>query len=119
MLHGLGAACDLVQTGAADPRLGRFLRRTSLDELPHVMNLVGGSMSLVGPRPHTLGTKAAVLPFEMAAAEYEVWHRAKPGITGWRGETDTVEEPCRRVEHDLHYIAHWSLWFDLRSSRSP
>jgi Undecaprenyl-phosphate glucose phosphotransferase len=101
-------------------RVGRWLRRMSLDELPQLINVVGGSMSLVGPRPHALGTAAAGLPFEAAAAEYESRHRVKPGITGWaqvrgwRGETDTVEKLRRRVEHDLHYIAHWSLWFDLR-----
>ena len=101
-------------------RIGRFLRRTSLDELPQLINVVGGSMSLVGPRPHALGTAAAGLPFEAAAADYEERHRVKPGITGWaqvrgwRGETHTVDKLRRRVEHDLHYIAHWSLWFDLR-----
>jgi Undecaprenyl-phosphate glucose phosphotransferase len=111
------------QAVRGDPRvtrLGRLLRRTSLDELPQLLNVVGGSMSLVGPRPHALGTAAAGLPFEAAAADYEARHRVKPGITGWaqvrgwRGETDTVEKLRRRVEHDLHYIAHWSLWFDLR-----
>jgi Undecaprenyl-phosphate glucose phosphotransferase len=111
------------QAVRGDPRvtrLGRFLRRTSLDELPQLLNVVGGSMSLVGPRPHALGTAAAGLPFEAAAADYEARHRVKPGITGWaqvrgwRGETDTVEKLRHRVEHDLHYIAHWSLWFDLR-----
>ena len=77
-------------------------------------------MSLVGPRPHALGTAAAGLPFETAAADYVSRHRVKPGLTGWaqvrgwRGETDTVEKLRRRVEHDLHYIAHWSVWFDLR-----
>ena len=101
-------------------RVGRWLRRMSLDELPQLINVVGGSMSLVGPRPHALGTEAAGLPFEAAAADYEARHRVKPGITGWaqvrgwRGETDTVEKLRQRVEHDLHYIAHWSLWFDLR-----
>jgi Undecaprenyl-phosphate glucose phosphotransferase len=101
-------------------RVGRWLRRTSLDELPQLIDVVGGSMSLVGPRPHALGTEAAGLPFETAAADYESRHRVKPGITGWaqvrgwRGETDTVEKLRRRVEHDLHYIAHWSLLLDLR-----
>jgi Undecaprenyl-phosphate glucose phosphotransferase len=111
------------QAVRGDPRVtrvGRFLRRTSLDELPQLLNVVRGSMSLVGPRPHALGTAAAGLPFEVAAADYEARHRVKPGITGWaqvrgwRGETDTVEKLRCRVEHDLHYIAHWSLWFDLR-----
>jgi Undecaprenyl-phosphate glucose phosphotransferase len=101
-------------------RVGRLLRRTSLDELPQLINVVAGSMSLVGPRPHALGTAAAGLPFEAAAEDYESRHRVKPGITGWaqvrgwRGETDTVEKLRRRVEHDLHYIMHWSVWFDLR-----
>ncbi len=121
-----GAASDergCRQARREDPRVtrvGRWLRRTSLDELPQLINVVGGSMSLVGPRPHALGTAAAGLPFEAAAAEYESRHRVKPGITGWaqvrgwRGETDTLEKLRRRVEHDLHYIAHWSLGFDLR-----
>lgn len=100
--------------------LGRFLRRTSLDELPQLINVVEGTMSLVGPRPHALATEAAGLPFGEAASDYAARHRVKPGITGWaqvhgwRGETDTVEKLRRRVAHDLHYIAHWSLLFDLR-----
>ena len=123
-MHGLatddGGSCQAVRGDPRVTRLGRLLRRTSLDELPQLLNVVGGSMSLVGPRPHALGTAAAGLPFATAAADYVTRHRVKPGITGWaqvrgwRGETDTVEKLCRRVEHDLHYIAHWSLWFDLR-----
>ena len=121
-----GAASDARgsrQAVRGDPRVtrvGRWLRRTSLDELPQLIDVVAGSMSLVGPRPHALGTAAAGLPFETAAADYESRHRVKPGMTGWaqvrgwRGETDTVEKLRRRVEHDLHYIAHWSLFFDLR-----
>ncbi|MCB8879583.1 exopolysaccharide biosynthesis polyprenyl glycosylphosphotransferase [Acidisoma cellulosilytica] len=101
-------------------RLGRFLRRTSLDELPQLINVVEGSMSLVGPRPHALGTEAGGLPFSEAAAGYAARHRVKPGMTGWaqvcgwRGETNTVDKLRRRIAHDLHYIAHWSLGFDLR-----
>lgn len=111
------------QAVAGDARvtpLGRVLRRTSLDELPQLLNVVEGSMSLVGPRPHALGTRAAGLPFAEAAVDYAARHRVKPGMTGWaqvrgwRGETDTVEKLRARVAHDLHYIAHWSLAFDLR-----
>ncbi len=111
------------QAVAGDRRvtpLGRFLRRTSLDELPQLLNVVEGTMSLVGPRPHALGTEAAGLPFGEAAMGYAARHRVKPGMTGWaqvcgwRGETDTMEKLHRRVEHDLFYIAHWSLSLDLR-----
>ncbi|GAB0118987.1 exopolysaccharide biosynthesis polyprenyl glycosylphosphotransferase [Acidisoma sp. 7E03] len=111
------------QTVAGDARvtpLGRVLRRSSLDELPQLLNVVGGSMSLVGPRPHALGSCAAGRPFAEAAADYAARHRVKPGMTGWaqvqgwRGETDTAEKLRQRVAHDLHYIAHWSLWLDLR-----
>jgi exopolysaccharide biosynthesis polyprenyl glycosylphosphotransferase len=118
-----GDADGREQTVAGDrrvTRLGRFLRRTSLDELPQLINVVEGTMSLVGPRPHALGTEAAGLPFGEAASDYAARHRVKPGMTGWaqvsglRGETDTVEKLRRRVAHDLHYIAHWSLLFDLR-----
>jgi polysaccharide biosynthesis protein PslA len=113
----------LRQAVRGDPRvtpLGRMLRRASLDELPQLFNVIGGSMALVGPRPHALNTRAAGLSFETAAADYAARHRVKPGITGWaqvngwRGETDTVEKLRRRVEHDLHYIDHWSLGLDLR-----
>ena len=123
-MHGAatdeGGSRQAVRGDRRVTRVGRLLRRTSLDELPQLINVVGGSMSLVGPRPHALGTAAAGLPFETAAADYVSRHRVKPGLTGWaqvrgwRGETDTVEKLRRRVEHDLHYIAHWSVWFDLR-----
>jgi Undecaprenyl-phosphate glucose phosphotransferase len=101
-------------------RIGRFLRRTSLDELPQLWNVLMGDMSLVGPRPHALKAKAADRLYDEVVAEYAVRHRVKPGITGWaqvkgwRGETDTVEKIKRRVEHDLYYIDNWSLAFDLR-----
>lgn len=113
----------IVQAQQGDPRvtpLGAFLRRTSLDELPQLFNVLNGSMSLVGPRPHANGTRAANVPFEEAVAEYAARHRVKPGLTGWaqvngwRGETDTIEKIQRRVEHDLFYIENWSLRFDLK-----
>jgi Undecaprenyl-phosphate glucose phosphotransferase len=101
-------------------RIGAFLRRTSLDELPQLWNVLLGDMSLVGPRPHALKAKAANRLYDEVVAEYAVRHRVKPGITGWaqvkgwRGETDTVEKIKKRVEHDLYYIDNWSLAFDLR-----
>jgi Undecaprenyl-phosphate glucose phosphotransferase len=101
-------------------RIGRFLRRTSIDELPQLWNVIFGDMSLVGPRPHALRAKAADKLYGEAVAEYAARHRVKPGITGWaqvsgwRGETDTIEKIRRRVEHDLYYIENWSLALDLR-----
>jgi Undecaprenyl-phosphate glucose phosphotransferase len=101
-------------------RVGAFLRKTSIDELPQLINVLLGEMSIVGPRPHALSAKAADRLYEEVVAEYAARHRVKPGITGWaqvkgwRGETDTVEKIQKRVEHDLYYIENWSLGFDLR-----
>jgi exopolysaccharide biosynthesis polyprenyl glycosylphosphotransferase len=106
-----------------DPRvtkLGAFLRRTSLDELPQFINVVRGEMSIVGPRPHARSAKAGGLLYQDAVADYAVRHKVKPGITGlaqvsgWRGETRTVEQIQRRVEHDIAYINDWSLMKDLK-----
>ena len=103
-----------------DPRItrvGRLLRRTSLDELPQLFNVLQGTMSLVGPRPHAVAHNEA---FAAAVREYYARHRVKPGITGWaqvngfRGETDTREKLERRVEYDLYYIDNWSLQLDLK-----
>jgi Undecaprenyl-phosphate glucose phosphotransferase len=100
-------------------RVGRFIRKTSLDELPQLFNVALGTMSMVGPRPHATATKAAGILFEQAVKEYTSRHRVKPGITGlaqingYRGETDTVEKIEKRVEFDLEYIENWSVWFDL------
>jgi Undecaprenyl-phosphate glucose phosphotransferase len=101
-------------------RLGAFLRRTSLDELPQFLNVVRGEMSIVGPRPHATAAKAGSLLYQEAVKYYDARHRVKPGITGWaqvngwRGETDTVEQIRKRVEHDLYYIEHWSIVLDLK-----
>lgn len=100
-------------------RVGRIIRKTSLDELPQLFNVLLGSMSMVGPRPHATATKAAGILFEDAVTEYTARHRVKPGITGlaqingYRGETDTLEKIEKRVAFDLHYIENWSVWFDL------
>jgi Undecaprenyl-phosphate glucose phosphotransferase len=109
-------------TRAGDPRItrvGRFLRMASLDELPQLINVLRGDMSLVGPRPHPLGASAAGISYARAISEYPIRHRVKPGITGWaqvngwRGETTTIEQIQRRFEHDLYYVENWSLGFDF------
>jgi len=97
--------------------LGNILRRTSLDELPQLLNVLRGEMSLVGPRPHAVAHNEQ---FGALIDEYFARHRVKPGITGWaqinglRGETDTPEKMRRRVEYDLYYIDNWSILFDIR-----
>lgn len=110
----------VVQACRNDARItpvGRILRRTSLDELPQFINVLEGSMSVVGPRPHAVAHNEE---YRSLVEGYMLRHKVKPGITGWaqvngwRGETDTVEKMSRRVEHDLHYIRHWSIWLDLR-----
>jgi len=109
-------------TTSGDPRItrvGRFLRSTSLDELPQLINVLRGNMSLVGPRPHALAANAGGVSYAHAISEYPLRHRVKPGITGWaqvngwRGETTRIEQIRRRVEHDLYYVENWSPGFDL------
>ncbi|MFO1033046.1 MAG: undecaprenyl-phosphate glucose phosphotransferase [Hyphomicrobiales bacterium] len=105
-----------------DPRvtpIGRFIRKTTLDELPQLFNVLKGELSLVGPRPHATRASAAGTLYENAVNGYFARHKVKPGMTGWaqingwRGETDTEEKIRNRVEHDLFYIENWSLTFDL------
>jgi undecaprenyl-phosphate galactose phosphotransferase/putative colanic acid biosynthesis UDP-glucose lipid carrier transferase len=103
-----------------DPRVtsvGSWLRRTSLDELPQLFNVLGGSMSLVGPRPHAVAHNTE---YERLVANYAFRYHMKPGISGWaqvnglRGETPSVELMEKRVEADLWYVNNWSFWQDLR-----
>ncbi|WP_428537814.1 exopolysaccharide biosynthesis polyprenyl glycosylphosphotransferase [Rhodopila sp.] len=100
--------------------VGAWLRRTSLDEIPQLLNVLRGDMSLVGPRPHALATTAGGLALEEAVPVYPSRHRVKPGITGWaqvngyRGALDSVEKIVHRVNHDLYYIENWSLALDLK-----
>ena len=103
-----------------DPRIspvGKFLRRTSLDELPQLINVLRGEMSLVGPRPHALTHSAY---YSALLETYASRHKLKPGITGWpqvnglRGETDTPEKMRKRIEYQLYYIENWSIWFDIK-----
>jgi len=110
----------VAQARRGDPRLtrlGRWLRRWNIDEIPQLFNVLKGDMSLVGPRPHALSHDRE---FERRISLYARRHNVKPGITGWaqingfRGETDTEEKMRKRVEHDLFYIDNWSLWLDLK-----
>jgi len=97
--------------------VGRILRATNIDELPQLLNVILGDMSLVGPRPHAVAHNNA---YEDRIRLYARRHNVKPGITGWaqvrgfRGETDSIQKMRDRVEHDLYYIDHWSLFFDIK-----
>ena len=101
-------------------RVGRFIRKTSIDELPQFFNALFGSLSLVGPRPHAVAAQSHSLLYNEVVDGYFARHRVKPGVTGWaqingwRGEMDTDEKIKMRTEYDLHYIENWSLWFDLK-----
>ncbi|MBN8614076.1 MAG: undecaprenyl-phosphate glucose phosphotransferase [Deltaproteobacteria bacterium] len=96
--------------------VGKFIRRTSVDELPQLFHVVTGSMSLVGPRPHAVAHNEE---YRTRIKRYMLRHKVKPGLTGWaqvngwRGETDTLEKMEKRIEHDLEYIRRWGLLFDL------
>ncbi|MGY4472346.1 Undecaprenyl-phosphate glucose phosphotransferase [Bradyrhizobium sp. LB9.1b] len=109
----------IVQAQKNDPRvtgIGKWLRRSSIDELPQLFNVFNGEMSLVGPRPHAAAHNSE---YEQIISHYAFRHHVKPGITGWaqvsgyRGETSAVELMEKRVEHDLWYINNWSVWLDI------
>lgn len=97
-------------------RLGAILRKTSLDELPQLINVLQGSMSIVGPRPHAVAHNEH---YRKLIHGYMWRHKVKPGITGWaqvngyRGETDTIDKMEGRVLHDITYLKHWSIWLDI------
>ena len=119
-MHVLENGTAIRQATRADPRVtrvGRWLRRTSIDELPQLFNVLYGTMSLVGPRPHAIAHNSE---YETLIANYAFRHHVKPGITGWaqvhglRGETSAADLMAKRVEYDLWYIANWSLWLDFR-----
>lgn len=114
------AEADVLQAYKGDPRItafGKFLRDTSLDELPQFWNVLKGDMSVVGPRPHML---LHTSEYEKLIPQYVQRLAVKPGITGWaqvngfRGETECIDKMKKRVEYDIWYIRHWSAWLDLK-----
>nr|WP_245223822.1 sugar transferase [Rhizobium halophytocola] len=118
--------CDMsgvAQTVRDDPRItrmGAFLRRTNIDELPQLLNVLRGDMSLVGPRCHAIGMLASGLPYETLVPRYHERHAMRPGITGLaqmrglRGPTDRPSKARARIASDLHYIENFSIWLDFR-----
>ena len=119
-MHVLEDGNAIRQATPADPRvtrLGRWLRRTNIDELPQLFNVLYGNMSLVGPRPHAVAHNNE---YDKLIANYALRNHVKPGITGWaqvngyRGETPTTDLMAKRVERDLWYINNWSMWLDIR-----
>jgi putative colanic acid biosynthesis UDP-glucose lipid carrier transferase len=116
----MGDDVDFQQARKHDTRItpvGRFLRKTSLDELPQFLNVVAGTMSIVGPRPHAVSHNEE---YRKDIRGYMLRHKIKPGITGWaqvngwRGETDTLYRMQKRIDYDLWYLDNWSLWLDIR-----
>jgi exopolysaccharide biosynthesis polyprenyl glycosylphosphotransferase len=119
----LGDASGVAQTVSGDPRvtpIGRFIRRTSIDELPQLINVLVGDMSLVGPRPHVPGMLAGGTSYRDLVPYYDDRHRVRPGITGWaqvnglRGSTVDGRAATARIDYDLAYIDNWSLGLDLK-----
>lgn len=118
-----GGSGEIAQMLPQDRRvtaLGRFLRRTSIDELPQLLNVLRGEMSLVGPRPHAPGMSVDGQPYAQRVQYYHLRHAVRPGITGWaqanglRGYIRNDRSARARVDHDLAYIQNWSLWLDCR-----
>jgi putative colanic acid biosynthesis UDP-glucose lipid carrier transferase len=116
----VNAQADTLQATKGDPRitqLGHFLRKTSIDELPQFINVLVGTMSVVGPRPHMLQHTDE---YGKLIEEFMGRHYVKPGITGlaqclgYRGETKNVTDMQNRVTMDRYYIEHWSFWFDVK-----
>jgi Undecaprenyl-phosphate glucose phosphotransferase len=119
-LSDRSGACRTVPNDPRVTRVGRFLRKLSLDELPQLINVLRGEMSLVGPRPHVPAMKAGHQLYHEAVREYFLRHHVLPGMTGWaqvnhsRGEIATLVAARERVAYDLFYIEHWSVWMDLK-----
>jgi polysaccharide biosynthesis protein PslA len=118
-----GDPTGVTQTVAMDSRvtpIGRFLRRNNIDELPQLLNVLRGEMSIVGPRPHVPQMLAAGVAYDQLVPYYAMRHQMKPGLTGWaqanglRGPTDNALKARSRVNHDIAYIQNFSVLLDLR-----
>lgn len=119
-------ACDAGgthQTCSDDPRvtgIGKFIRKTSIDELPQLFNVLRGDMSIVGPRPHVPGMFAGGRPYRELVEYYDARLKTSPGLTGWaqanglRGATTNADKAVARINHDIAYIQNFSIWLDLR-----
>jgi len=112
-----GSVTQATRNDCRTTPVGRLLRRTSLDELPQILNVLQGTMSFVGPRPHAVAHNER---YRKLISGYMIRHKVRPGITGWaqvnglRGETDTLDKMRRRIEYDIDYLTNWSLWLDLK-----
>lgn len=118
--RSMAVDASIQQATRNDPRVtrvGAFIRKTSIDELPQLINILRGDMSFVGPRPHAIAHDDA---YASQVPEYSKRYLVKPGLTGWaqinraRGETETVDKMARRVHLDIEYIRNWTFWLDLR-----
>ena len=123
MRTDLGDRSGLAQTVDDDPRItaiGRFMRKYSIDELPQLINVLKGEMSLVGPRPHVAGMLAGGIEYRQLVPYYEARHAMLPGLTGWaqvnglRGPTADPAAAVARIDHDIAYVQNWSLRLDMR-----
>lgn len=124
MYLGRGDVTGVAQTVADDPRItpiGRIIRRANIDELPQFLNILRGEMSLIGPRPHPIGMLSGGIRYEEMVPYYHLRHVMKPGLSGWaqangyRGPTQDPRLARARIDHDLAYIANFSLWLDLKT----
>jgi lipopolysaccharide/colanic/teichoic acid biosynthesis glycosyltransferase len=118
--RSLDGSLQASRTDMRITRVGRWLRKYSIDEVPQLLNVLKGEMSMVGPRPHPINMQIDGRPLQDLVSNYASRHRMLPGITGWaqvnglRGETVVETQIHHRIAHDLYYIAHWTLWFDCR-----
>jgi putative colanic acid biosynthesis UDP-glucose lipid carrier transferase len=117
VMENVGVVTQATKNDPRVTRFGAFLRRTSLDELPQFFNVLQGTMSIIGPRPHAVVHNEQ---YRQLVENYMIRHKVKPGISGlaqvngYRGEVDTLDKMEKRVHYDIAYIQSWSLWLDIK-----